>query len=366
VFRLGLRRKSGVFVPATIRVLMPDSTVVVMQLEEYLKGVVPVEMGWSRPVEALKAQAVAARSYAARAHRHPEAGADVCTTQHCQVWRSRHYPQTDLAVDETQGEVAIYDGQIARTYYFAHCDGFTRNSRDVWHEDLPYCRSVSCICGFTSMWGHGVGMCQEGASAMAENGATYREILQHYYTGVTISGERPRDERADRQAAIARYLVSHPDVARFIGASVPGGFAAADGNWIEFFEAGALAVHPDGIVTMEPLGAWVAAEYADRGSRPFVDAMPKPGVDGRYVDRTKHNIGRFFLRRWQKMWGDPASEEFYIIMNGEPVTHQMFEYALVSHDPYTDEPVRSMRLAEVFLSIFENGPGLDLLGEFVP
>jgi hypothetical protein len=364
---LGRRRKSGVFVPTTIRVLMPDQSVVVMPMEDYLKGVVPVEMGSLRPLEAQKAQAVAARSYAATSHAHTSQGADVCTTEHCQVWRNVHYPQSDRAVDETRGEVALYNGSIIRAYYFGHCDGHTRDSESVWGSVIPYCRSVSCICGFTTMFGHGVGMCQEGASAMAQRGASYREILQHYYTGVQISGGAPpTQDSAWRQAAIAKYLVSHSDVARFIGAAVPGGFQAADGNWIEFFEAGALAVHPDGVVTQEPLGSWVASEYADRNSRPFLDALPKPGVDGRYVDRTKHNLARFFLRQWQAAWGDPVSEEFYIIVGGEPVTHQVFEYALISHDPYSNEALRCMRLAEVFLSIFNNGPGLGLLGEYVP
>ena len=44
----------------------------------------------------------------------------------------------------------------------------------------------------------------------------------------------------------------------------------------------------------------------------------------------------------------------------------MFEYALISHDAYSNEPLRSMRLSEVFLSVFDRGPGLDLLGDFVP
>jgi len=365
VFRFSLRRKSSPGVPPTIRVLMPDGSVQVMEMEDYVKGVVPVEMGRTRPAEALKAQAVAARSYAATSHAHSDKGADICTTQHCQVWRSAHYAQTDIAVDQTRSEVATYSGEIIRCYYFAHCDGHTRSVVDVWHQDLPYLVSVPCICGFTFLYGHGVGMCQEGASAMATQGATYQEILKHYYTGIDISPTQPRQDTAWRQAAIAKYLVTNPDVARFIGASIPGGFLAADGNWIEFFEAGALAVHPDGVVTQEPVGAWAAAEYTDMGVLAFQDALPKPGVDGRYVDRTRHNVLRFFLRHWRAEWGDPVSEEFYIFINGEPATHQMFEFALISHDPYANEPLRSMRLSEVFLSAFDGGSGLSLLGEFI-
>ncbi|NLT42030.1 MAG: SpoIID/LytB domain-containing protein [Anaerolineae bacterium] len=365
LFRFRLRAKSGPTVPSTLRVLMPDGTVEVMVLEEYLRGVVPVEMGRSRPLEALKAQAIAARTYAATSHAHSAQGADICTTQHCQVWRNVNYPTTDLAVSQTKGQVVVYGGEIARTYYFAHCDGQTRNVADVWRTDLPYCRAVPCICGFTTMYGHGVGMCQEGASAMASQGFTARDIITHYYSGVEILNDNTPSDTAVRQAAVAKYLVSHPDVARFLGAAVPGAFMAADGNWIEFFEAGALAVPDDGIVSQGPVGAWIASHYTDRGSRPFQPALPHPGVDGRYVDRTRHNLSRFFLRHWQTRWGDPVSEEFYIVVQGEPVTHQLFEYALISHDVVSNEPLRSTRLSEVFLSVLDGGPGLTLLGDFV-
>jgi hypothetical protein len=367
----GLRRKSALVVPSTIRVLMPNGSVEVMELEAYLKGVVPTEIGQGNPTEALKAQAVAARSYAATSHAHTAQGADICTTEHCQAWRNVSYPTTDAAVDATTGQVAVYGGEIVRCYYFAHCDGHTRNVGDVWGRDLPYLVSVSCICGYTSLYGHGVGMCQRGAMAMARAGSGYVDILKHYYSGIEVSGESTEQppDTISRQAAIAKYLVGNPDTARFIGASVPGGFAAADGNWIEFFEAGALAVHSDASVGLQPMGSWIAGEYADRNdalSRPFLDATAKPSVDGRYVDATKHNLARFFLRYWQSSWGNPVSEEFYVVVDGVPMTHQMFEYALISHDPYTNEPLRSMRLTEIFLSAFDGGKGLELLGQYVP
>ena len=176
-------------VPRTLRVLMPDGTVVEMGMDEYLEGVVPHEMGilpnW--PLEALKAQAVAARSYAATTHKHSAEGADVCTTTHCQVWRSTHYDSTDRAVQETHGVAARYGGNIIQAFFFGHCDGHTRNSEDVWSGYLPYCRAVECPCGFTKMWGHGVGMCQEGARALARQGQGFQDILKHYYSGVEVA-----------------------------------------------------------------------------------------------------------------------------------------------------------------------------------
>lgn len=178
-------------VPRTIRVLMPDGTVVEMDFEEYLKGVVPQEMPPAWPMEALKAQAVAARSYAATTFKHAHEGADVCTTTHCQVWKSTHYDTTDQAVDETHGVSAKYNGSIITAFFHAHCDGHTRNVEDVWTAYLPYCRSVACPCGFAEKLGHGVGMCQHGARVLAEQGKSYQEILQHYYTGIQVIASAP-------------------------------------------------------------------------------------------------------------------------------------------------------------------------------
>ena len=178
-------------VPGTVRVLMPDGTVVAMPMDEYLKGVVPHEMPPHWPIEALKAQAIAARSYAATRRGHPDEGADVCTTVHCQVWAATHYDTTDQAIDDTHGVTAKYDGNIIYAFFFGHCDGHTRNSEDVWGGYLPYCRSVPCPGGFTFMWGHGVGLCQEGSRVFAEQGYNHRDILTHYYTGTTVDSPTP-------------------------------------------------------------------------------------------------------------------------------------------------------------------------------
>ncbi|MBU1944156.1 MAG: SpoIID/LytB domain-containing protein [Actinobacteria bacterium] len=186
------RAGSGVTeVGETIRVLMPDGSVQVMYMDDYLKGVVPSEVGADWPYDALCAQAVAARCFAATADRHLSQGADVCTTTHCQVYKSARYQATDLAVDSTHKVAALYGDEIIQSYFFGHCDGHTRNSEDVWGGYLPYCRSVSCPCGNTTMYGHGVGMCQEGARTLAGSGWDYADILKHYYTGVEVRSTEP-------------------------------------------------------------------------------------------------------------------------------------------------------------------------------
>lgn len=178
-------------VPRTIRVLMPDGSVVVMEMDEYLKGVVPQEVPQYWPPEALRAQAVAARSYASTRYSHADEGADVCTTTHCQAWSATHYDTTDQAVDDTHGVVATYGGSIIYAFFHAHCDGRTRNVQDVWGGYLPYCQSVSCPCGYSSLFGHGVGMCQQGARVLAEQGLNYANILRHYYTGIEVTSSSP-------------------------------------------------------------------------------------------------------------------------------------------------------------------------------
>jgi len=175
-------------IPETLRVGLTQGVVEEMPLEEYLKGVVPTEMGLQKPFEALKAQAIAARSYAISTRRHASQGFDVCITAHCQVYKPRNrYADADRAVDETAGQVIAYKDGIVGTPFFGHCDGHTRNSEDVWPTAAAYLRSVPCICGYDKLYGHGVGMCQRGAAAMARNGATAEEILKHYYTGVEIA-----------------------------------------------------------------------------------------------------------------------------------------------------------------------------------
>ena len=187
----GLTGSGVVEVPDTVRVLMPDNSVRTMNMDEYLKGVVPAEVSPSWSFNALCAQAVAARCYATTAHRHPEQGADVCTTTHCQVWRDQHYERTDLAVDSTHKVAALNRGEVIEAFYFGHCDGHTRNAEEEGWGYVPYCLSVGCPCGFTTMYGHGVGMCQEGARVLAENGWDYRDILKHYYTGVDVRNTEP-------------------------------------------------------------------------------------------------------------------------------------------------------------------------------
>ncbi len=179
----------SIHVPSTIRVLMPSGQVTEMPLEAYLPGAVAVEMNANAPLEALKAQAVASRTYAASVRRHADTGADICTTLHCQEWKRVDpavAPQVFRAVRETSDIVVVHNGKLIDAYFFEHCDGHTRNAEDLMLAPSPYLRGVACECGFDSMQGHGIGLCQRGAIVMARRGAAFEQILQHYYQGAVL------------------------------------------------------------------------------------------------------------------------------------------------------------------------------------
>jgi stage II sporulation protein D len=114
-------------------------------LEAYLYGVVPSEMPHRWPPEALKAQAVAARSYALATRRSGEF--DVYSDVRSQVYRGipEEESQTNDAIDATAGQVVTYDGEVAYTYFFSTSGGRTATVTDVWPSSkaIPYLVSVT-------------------------------------------------------------------------------------------------------------------------------------------------------------------------------------------------------------------------------
>lgn len=256
-----------------------------MNLEDYLVGVVAAEMPAAFEEEALKAQAVAARTYTfykAKTSAHAE---DVCTdSAHCQAYLTDedmklhwgndyefYLDKIKTAVSSTKGEHLTYNQEPAMAVFHSMGGGKTENSEDVWGSTIPYLISVespgedaatnyettltvtfdefknailaqyptasinsfsdisqptltegghvksmvigSAVISGTQMrtlfnlrstkfslsfegenivfhvtgYGHGVGMSQYGANAMAKEGKSYKEILSHYYPGTTLS-----------------------------------------------------------------------------------------------------------------------------------------------------------------------------------
>lgn len=147
--------------PQNISILCEDGkTVKTVDIEDYLPGVVAAEMPAAYEEEALKAQAVAARSYIlSRAERqgdrHPTAA--VCSDpSHCKAWlseeeakakwqrslRDAYWKKIKKAVDDTCGEYMVYDGETVEAFFFARSGGRTESSADVWGGDRPYLQSV--------------------------------------------------------------------------------------------------------------------------------------------------------------------------------------------------------------------------------
>jgi stage II sporulation protein D len=219
--------------------------VVSIDRETAVASIVSAEMDESTPVEALKAQAVATRSFLAAGARHTDF--DFCDSTHCQFLKSppRSNSRVCNAVQATRGLIIQYRGRPLAAQYSSRCGGHTRSLSDVHlhpGDGYPY-YSVPCLwcrqhpfvwrsrigssghapgsddetrriaearqwgwsaipsSDFTatqdgSGWqleghsvGHGIGMCQHGAAGMANSGAGFREILDHYYPNTTLALE---------------------------------------------------------------------------------------------------------------------------------------------------------------------------------
>lgn len=269
--------------------------IIEMNLEDYIKGVVAAEVPALFEEEALKAQAIAARTFAAANMQDfggsgckNYQGADTCSTVHCQAWISKeerfknwdaenavnYWTRISNAVESTKGMVLTYNGELARYIkYHSTSGGKTEDSINVFNNKIPYLVSVDSpgeeispkyettvvirreefikkmkelspniklsssnlgaqikiidrtegdrvknikigdktFTGIDIRWafllnsadftvkvdtkyvtfnvkgnGHGVGLSQFGANAMAKDGKKYEEILKHYYQGIVI------------------------------------------------------------------------------------------------------------------------------------------------------------------------------------
>lgn len=281
---------SGVLDGERMLRVLDGETVTEMDLGTYLVGVVRAEMPASFDEEALKAQAVAARTYTLYHMENTSSheNADICTDHTCcQAWLAEeparanwgadadaYEEKVEQAVTETDGEVILYDGAPILAVFHSASAGLTRAAGEVWLDDLPYLQAVTSpedtaaipnyysrveftkeefrtkflsahpeadlsggaenwlngavtdgagsvstvnigkvtvkgtevrsifglrsacftweagaegVAFFVTGYGHGVGLSQYGANAMAAQGADYREILTHYYSGVEIA-----------------------------------------------------------------------------------------------------------------------------------------------------------------------------------
>jgi stage II sporulation protein D len=130
----------------------PEGTLTVVNvvnIEEYLRGVVPNELSPVAfpQIEALKAQAVAARTWVlAHLGDYSARGYDVCATPACQVYRGQatEQPLTDEAIAETRGVVATWRGRPIHAYYTSTCGGHTEDGDAIFEDRAPYLKGVMC------------------------------------------------------------------------------------------------------------------------------------------------------------------------------------------------------------------------------
>lgn len=141
---LELRHKSGGLTAVNI-----------VPVDDYLRSVVPEEMPVDWPAEAIKAQSVAARSFAlASRGRHAGEGYDLCTTTHCQLYTgtAAEKSASNAAIKATRGEVLTYGGKPIEALFHTDSGGMTENSEDVWGSHVPYLRAAKDTPTKTMPW----------------------------------------------------------------------------------------------------------------------------------------------------------------------------------------------------------------------
>ena len=203
----------------------------VVDMEDYLKSVVPSEISTRAPIAAIEAQAIAARTYAVRnIDRHTKKeNFNLCDTVHCQAYLGilKEDIQPNTAIKATEGKILVYDNTPANTVYHSNCGGYIISSQTAWGgQNVPYLighydgikgkksfceygksflsrqnnlnlpeKTNRLVIGVTSgnskkkthsNYGHRVGMCQDGAIGMALIGYSCSNILGFYYPRTKI------------------------------------------------------------------------------------------------------------------------------------------------------------------------------------
>ncbi len=148
-----------------------------LPMEEYLRGVVPVEMGPSQfpELEALKAQAVAARTYAvAHLGDHDDEGWDICATPACQAYHGAgaEHSLSDRAIRETAGLVAVFEGRPIDAMYTSTCGGHTEDAAELFSgRASPYLSGVACA------WDRALLLPGEGTAEPIGDVMAFRRLL---------------------------------------------------------------------------------------------------------------------------------------------------------------------------------------------
>lgn len=136
----------------TVTVYRSNGKIINLELEEYVLGVVGAEMPASFNIEALKAQAILARTYALKSIKNGKKLTDTVSTQAYKdnselqkLWKNdytKYYEKIKKAVNQTKGKVILYNNEYIDAVYHSTSNGKTENSKNVWKNSLPYLVSV--------------------------------------------------------------------------------------------------------------------------------------------------------------------------------------------------------------------------------
>ena len=183
-------------------------TIKEIDFEEYVGIVTASEMGNAHE-EALKAQAIAARTYAcAQGVLNGKVISD--SASKAQAFRAPRisYKNGQAAAKATAGMVLMYGGRYASTYYCHSNGGRTYSSEEVWGGKRPYLIARKDEWTLQEKKGHGVGLSQVGASTAAGRGVKYREILSFYYPYTTLKQIEIKQEDYREVAEAAKKAVT--------------------------------------------------------------------------------------------------------------------------------------------------------------
>lgn len=228
-----------------------------VDLDQYLYSVLGSEMGANWPIQALKAQAVAARTYALYKRQNNSSQIyDLGDTQTHQVYRgvSGESPATQAAVTATAGQVLTYNGQVILAVFHSSSGGHTENVEDVWENFLPYLRGVpdfdsgSPVFEWTRTFStndlsnriSGVG---QVSSMTPEKTSAFGSVISMRVVGSggtrTISGEdiaralglRSTKFRVDRNNASGNFVVTGRGFGHGVGLSQWGAYNLANAGY---------------------------------------------------------------------------------------------------------------------------------------
>lgn len=187
----------------------------VVDMQGYLYSAVPSEMPSSWHIEAIKAQAVAARSFTStKKNYHSANGYDVCDSVHCQVYlgASNEAASAISAVDATNNIYAYYAGEPINAVFSASSGGYTENSENAWSQALPYLRAVSDVYETTAkLWSRSFTL-SDISALLTANGVSIGAATGVAITEASASG---RVQRLEIYGTAGTHVLTKEDIRNF-------------------------------------------------------------------------------------------------------------------------------------------------------